>query len=105
MRRLTYASRRLRQTDDGWTPMDDVTALQLLGLGLLAGTTLAGAVAFVVRLRGRLLGHEDICSVRYKALDERHGALEKKLDERHRETKGALQYITQKLDALSAGTE
>ncbi len=75
-------------------------------------------VRWVVSLKGDIdvvkaehHGHEDVCALRYKAIedqakalerriDERHNKLEEKTDERHSENRVELQNINGKLDRL-----
>lgn len=63
------------------------------------------------RLQSEHEGHEDICALRYKAIEEsaqalarlttdRHEALVKATDERHRENRANFAELTHKLDRL-----
>lgn len=51
-----------------------------VGVGVAIAVPVISAGAWLIRLEGRLNTHEGICGERYKALNERHAEVSKKLD-------------------------
>lgn len=84
---------------------------RLRGFAATQDATKMEASADVATLKSEHKAHEDICALRYQAIeqraaslerriDERHVALEKATDDRHRETRDRFDSIESKLDRL-----